>query len=280
MPEDAVRRYIVSPGQVRLGYVLGGIGAVAAILGILLLTTARPRGAVVPLDTSQHEAALARADAALSGFEVRADGSARLDIDHAIRLVAERGVDLPLTAAGAPAAAAPAAPAAVPEAPVAADGGEGAPGAEGAPAAGAEAAAADASPAVPAVDGGAVYTANCAACHQATGAGIPSAFPPLADHVGDLYAADRGYLIDVLLYGLQGPITVNGQTYNGLMPAWQQLGDAQIAAVLDHVLTAWGDADDLAEPYEPYTADEIAAARGRGLSGADVAAERAELDLP
>ncbi len=271
MPDDS-RRYVVSPGQVRLGYALGGIGAVAALIGILLLATARPSGAVVPLDTSQHQAALARADAALSGFEVRPDGSARLDIDHAIRLVAERGVNLPLTAAGTPAAPA----AAATPAPEAAAGGEAGPAPEGADAQ----ADATPAPATPAVDGAAVFATNCAACHQATGAGIPSAFPPLADHIGDLYAADRSYPIDVLLYGLQGPISVNGQTYNGLMPAWSQLGDAQIAAVLDHIMTAWGDADGLAEPFVPYTADEIAAARGRGLGGADVAAHRAELALP
>jgi mono/diheme cytochrome c family protein len=268
MPDDPTRRYVVSPGQVRLGYALGGIGAVSVIVGILLLATARPSAAVAPVDTRQHDAALVRADAALSGFEVRADGSARLDIDHAMRLVAERGVDLPLTAGGAPAAVATP----VPEAPPAAD--EAVIPQEGIDAE------AEAVPATPAVDGGAVYAANCAACHQATGAGIPAAFPPLADHVGDLYAADRGYLIDVLLYGLQGPITVNGQTYNGLMPAWPQLSDAQIAAVLDHTMTAWGDAEDLAEPYVPYSAEEVAEARGRGLSAADVAAERAELDLP
>ncbi|MDX5409834.1 MAG: cytochrome c, partial [Thauera sp.] len=31
-----------------------------------------------------------------------------------------------------------------------------------------------------AVDGGALYSAMCAACHQATGLGLPGVFPPLA----------------------------------------------------------------------------------------------------
>lgn len=256
MPDDATQRYIVSASQVRLGYAVGGIGAVALIVGILMLATARPQSTVAPVDTSQHEAALALAEANLSGFELREDGSARLDIDHAMRLVVARGVDLGLTAAGT-------APAAV--------GAEPAPDAEGEPAPSAAA--------VP-VDGAAVYAANCAACHQATGAGIPAAFPPVADHVGALYAADRTYLVDVLLYGLQGPVTVDGQAYNGLMPAWPQLDDEQIAAVLDHVMTAWGDADALEEPYAPYTVGEVADERGKGLSGADVHALREALDLP
>ena len=117
-----------------------------------------------------------------------------------------------------------------------------------------------------AVDGSRVYAANCASCHGPAGAGIPGAFPPVAGHAAEIAGRDggRGYLIDAMLYGLMGPIVVNGVSYNGVMPAWGQLSDADIAAVLDHIVALDGPAT------APFTADEVAAQRGRGLSAADV----------
>jgi mono/diheme cytochrome c family protein len=116
-------------------------------------------------------------------------------------------------------------------------------------------------------DGAAIYAANCAGCHQASGAGIPGVFPPLAGHVGDLYVAENGprHLANVILFGMQGPITVAGNDYAGVMPGWFQFSDAEVAAVLDHVMTAWGDADGL-DAYAPMGEDEVAAARRGGLS--------------
>lgn len=119
-------------------------------------------------------------------------------------------------------------------------------------------------------DGAAVFEANCAACHGADGAGVPSAFPPLAQHAADLAAADREYPLLALLYGLNGEIVVDGASYDGAMPSWRQLSDAEIAAVLNHVAVDWDEANALAEDFAPYAADEVAAARGRELSPADV----------
>lgn len=242
MPDQRTRQYIVSEDAVRRGFLLGGIGMVAVILALLILITSRPQGQFQALDDGQHQALLAEAEARLSGFELLDDGAARIDIEHAMRLVVERGVAHPI-----------AAPAAV--VPDAAD------------------------TMVADVDGAAVYTAQCAACHQAGGTGIPGAFPPLAGHVGDLYAADPEYLVAVMLYGLQGQITVAGASYNGLMPAFGQLSDAEIAAVLNHVLTAWGDADDLGDAFAPYVPDDVGMGRGLGLTASDVLQVRGTLDL-
>jgi cytochrome c oxidase subunit 2 len=124
-----------------------------------------------------------------------------------------------------------------------------------------------------AVDGARVYAANCASCHGPEGAGITGAFPPMAGHAADIAARDGGrdYLVDAMLYGLMGPIVVDGVSYNGVMPAWGQLSDADIAAVLDHVVGLGGPA------AEPFTADEVAAQRGRGLAAADVLAIRQQV---
>lgn len=127
-----------------------------------------------------------------------------------------------------------------------------------------------------------VFAANCASCHQASGQGIPGAFPPLAGHAPELVAADggRAYLANTLLYGLQGQIAVGGTSYNGVMPAWAHLGDDQLAAVANHVLYAWDNDQALPDDFAPIARDEIAAARGAGLTGQDVHALREELALP
>lgn len=82
-----------------------------------------------------------------------------------------------------------------------------------------------------------VYAQNCAACHQADGTGIPSAFPPLAK--SDFLSADAARAIRVVSGGLSGKITVNGKDYNGVMPAWN-LTDEELAGVLTYVSASWG----------------------------------------
>ncbi len=123
-----------------------------------------------------------------------------------------------------------------------------------------------------------VYAANCAACHQLTGAGLPGVFPPLAGHSVTLYQAEGGrdFLIDVMLYGLQGRITVNGTNYNGLMPAWAHLSDEQIAAVINHSVAGLAEAP---EGFDAIREAEVAAQRGQGLTAAQVLAARGALGL-
>lgn len=127
-----------------------------------------------------------------------------------------------------------------------------------------------------------VYAANCASCHQATGAGIPGAFPPLAGHAPELVDVEGGrtYLVDALLYGLQGQINVLGTSYNGVMPAWAFLSDEQIAAVANYSLYTWDNDADLPDGFTPITADEVAAERGKGWSGSDAYDLRTEIGLP
>ncbi len=124
--------------------------------------------------------------------------------------------------------------------------------------------------------GASVYAANCASCHQADGQGLAGAFPPVAGHSADLVVEQgRDYLPLLLLYGLQGSIQVDGQTYDGVMPAWSQLSDEELAAVTNHILTAW-DEDVLPDDFEPYAPEEFAEARGQDLSAADVLQRRNE----
>jgi nitrite reductase (NO-forming) len=82
-----------------------------------------------------------------------------------------------------------------------------------------------------------VYESNCLACHQPGGAGIPRAFPPLAE--SDYLNEDHDRAIDIVLHGMTGKVTVNGQEYNSAMPA-MALPNEQIANVLTYLLNNWG----------------------------------------
>ncbi len=96
--------------------------------------------------------------------------------------------------------------------------------------------------AVPATaDGGQLYTANCVACHQASGAGVPGVFPPLSKSEW-VDASDPGVMIRILLHGIHGPLTVEGVQYNGEMPDFAKLSDAEIAALVTHVRSSFGNA--------------------------------------
>lgn len=117
-------------------------------------------------------------------------------------------------------------------------------------------------------DGAAVYQSTCQSCHQAGGQGVSGVFPPLGEHLAEIYEAEDGprYLANVVLFGIEGPIVVEGATYNGIMPSWFQLGDDEIAAVLNHVMTNFGAHEALTQEFTPYEEDDVAAARRGGLS--------------
>jgi mono/diheme cytochrome c family protein len=85
-----------------------------------------------------------------------------------------------------------------------------------------------------------LFTANCVVCHQSTGQGIAGQFPPLAGSEWVLGEASNRLGL-IVLYGLQGPVQVKGQTFNGAMPAWgAQLKDEQVAAILTYIRSEWG----------------------------------------
>jgi cytochrome c oxidase subunit 2 len=93
-----------------------------------------------------------------------------------------------------------------------------------------------------------VYGANCAACHQAAGTGIPGAFPALKED--KVVLGPQEEQISVLL---------NGQGGAGKMPAWKQLSDVEIASVITYTRNAWGNKaeDNIVQPRE------VAAARNK-----------------
>lgn len=107
-----------------------------------------------------------------------------------------------------------------------------------------------------AAKGAALFTANCSACHQANGEGLPGAFPSLKnDAVVDKDDATKH--IQVVLQGLHDA-KVSGVVYGSAMPPFAAtLSDAQIADIIDYERSSWGN-------------------HGKPVDAAQVAAERAK----
>ena len=99
-----------------------------------------------------------------------------------------------------------------------------------------------------------VYEKNCAVCHQASGAGLPPAFPALTGSkvaLGAVWGADGKYLKDSHVDRL-----LNGK---GVMPAWKAtLNDTDIAAVITYERQGLGNAVTVDPVIQP---SQIKAAR-------------------
>ena len=85
-------------------------------------------------------------------------------------------------------------------------------------------------------DGEEIYTDFCLQCHMANGKGVPGSFPPLANSD---YLNNIDQSIHAIKFGLKGPITVNGESYNSNMIN-QGLDDEEIADVMNYILRSWG----------------------------------------
>jgi cytochrome c oxidase subunit 2 len=76
--------------------------------------------------------------------------------------------------------------------------------------------------------GGEVFAANCVACHQATGKGLPPAFPPLDG--SKVVTGPKGAQIALVLGGKAGTA----------MASFSRLSDAELAAVITYTRNSWG----------------------------------------
>ena len=117
-----------------------------------------------------------------------------------------------------------------------------------------------------AADGKQLFTAHCAACHQASGKGLPGVFPPLDG--SEWVTGDPRILANILLHGVTGEMTVGGNVFKGAMPAFQKLGDAELAAVASYVRSGW---TNRAQPIGAglFAAERKAASRSTPFAGGD-----------
>ncbi|MEO7053133.1 MAG: cytochrome c [Rhodanobacter sp.] len=105
--------------------------------------------------------------------------------------------------------------------------------------------------------GAALFSANCSACHQASGEGIPGAFPSLKGNaaVGNV---DPTLHIHTVLQGAHG-VTIGGVAYTSVMPPFAgQLSDGDIANIINYERSSWGN------HAKPVTPADVAAVRAKG----------------
>jgi mono/diheme cytochrome c family protein len=116
------------------------------------------------------------------------------------------------------------------------------------------------------VDGKQVFSANCVACHQATGLGLPGVFPPLDG--SEWVQGDERIVANILLHGVTGPITVKGMNFAGAMPSFERLSDGELAAVAGYVRSSWSNK---AAPLAPelFDKERKAGSRTTPFAGGD-----------
>ncbi len=98
------------------------------------------------------------------------------------------------------------------------------------------------------------YTAVCMQCHKADGLGQAGLAPPLVGSEWVLGSEDR--IVRIVLQGVRGPITINGETFNLDMPSLAALTDEQIAGALTYIRRSW---DNTADPVSVESVTKIRA---------------------
>jgi mono/diheme cytochrome c family protein len=98
--------------------------------------------------------------------------------------------------------------------------------------------------------GKALYESNCASCHMVNGEGIAGVFPPLAKSDN---LEKRSQWIKAIVNGVDGPLVVNGTTYNGQMSG-MPLSKEQVADIVNYISNTWGNE---AEMITPETVAEV-----------------------
>ena len=93
-----------------------------------------------------------------------------------------------------------------------------------------------------------LYNTYCRACHQSDGNGDDNHFPPLAG--SEWVKGDKERLIKIVLNGLNGPVTVKGKTFNGMMPKNDLLSDDQVADILTYVRQSFGNTAGVVNPED------------------------------
>jgi mono/diheme cytochrome c family protein len=97
--------------------------------------------------------------------------------------------------------------------------------------------------------GAKLYEQHCAECHKADGSGAPTAYPPLAG-TRSLAVQSAVNPIRIVLNGGYPPSTGGNPQPFGMPPFASALNDEEIAAVVSHVRTSWGNQGGLVSPVE------------------------------
>jgi len=91
----------------------------------------------------------------------------------------------------------------------------------------------------PYTQGQILYENKCASCHMDDGSGLEKVIPPLAN--SDYLDKNWEDLACLVRQGIEGPIVVNGVTYNQAMAGIPELSATEIANIYNYINYAWND---------------------------------------
>ena len=106
--------------------------------------------------------------------------------------------------------------------------------------------------------GNQLYFLYCSSCHQRNGKGASGRFPTLVQT--DWVTGDKNRLINLVINGLEGPITVNGEMYNSVMPNHRFLKDQEVAEILTYIRQNFGNS------ASEITEEEVKSLRNKGVT--------------
>ena len=113
----------------------------------------------------------------------------------------------------------------------------------------------------PEVKGDMVFAGVCQACHQADGKGVEGKYPPLAG--SEWLLQDSFTPARIVLFGLEGEISVKGNGYNNKMPEFQdKLSNEEIAAAISFARSSFGNKGVVVVPAQVDSVRKMY--RGRG----------------
>lgn len=87
------------------------------------------------------------------------------------------------------------------------------------------------------------YLNVCSGCHGPDGGGIKRFAPPLRE--SEWVLGDEKRLSLILLHGMEGPVEVNGKSYNTpdilpVMPSFSTMDNVDLAAIMTYIRREWG----------------------------------------
>lgn len=87
-----------------------------------------------------------------------------------------------------------------------------------------------------------LYDYHCSNCHMNNGEGLGALYPPLAE--ADYFINHEKDIPCIVRNGLEGPIEVNGTTYNQAMAGIKEINPVEMANLMNYMMRAFYDRPD------------------------------------